>query len=207
MRRMLLVGLLAMVVPPTLTGAAAGAATDGTTTRVSVSSSGEQGTNDGFSSSISADGRYVAFGSVASNLVPGDTNNTADVFVRDRGGPVASDGLFANLRGAAEVPGPGDPDGLGAVILHTRAALGKICGQFSLSKVGTPTAAHIHSGSFGTAGPIVVDLTPIVTGQQECVTGIPAATIKAIRSHPGQYYVNVHTADYPNGAVRGQLHN
>ncbi len=30
---------------------------------------------------------------------------------------------------------------------------------------------------------------------------------KAICTHPGQYYVNVHTADYPAGAVRGQLHN
>jgi len=32
-------------------------------------------------------------------------------------------------------------------------------------------------------------------------------TIKAIRTRPGQYYVNVHTADYPAGAARGQLHN
>ncbi len=39
------------------------------------------------------------------------------------------------------------------------------------------------------------------------MTGISAATIKAIRTHPGQYYVNVHTADYPAGAARGQLHN
>ena len=84
MRRILLVGLLAMVVPPTLTGAAAGAATDGTTTRVSVSSSGEQANSDSRGSSISADGRYVAFVSGASNLVPGDTNNKCDMFLRDR---------------------------------------------------------------------------------------------------------------------------
>ncbi|MEG4912606.1 calcium-binding protein [Microcoleus sp. B7-D4] len=54
-----------------------------TTTLVSVSSSGERGNLPSQFSSISADGRFVAFGSDARNLVPGDTNNTTDVFVRD----------------------------------------------------------------------------------------------------------------------------
>jgi Tol biopolymer transport system component len=62
-------------------------ATTGVTTRVSVSSSGEEG-NAGsgsmYSVSISADGRYVAFASTASNLVADDTNAAADIFVRDR---------------------------------------------------------------------------------------------------------------------------
>jgi len=55
-----------------------------TTERVSVSSTGEQGNHDSFDASISLDGRYVAFGSLASNLVPGDTNGYEDAFVRDR---------------------------------------------------------------------------------------------------------------------------
>jgi Tol biopolymer transport system component len=58
----------------------------GTTERVSVASDGTEG-NSGASSSaptISANGRYVAFSSFASNLVPGDTNNAQDVFVHDR---------------------------------------------------------------------------------------------------------------------------
>ncbi|MEG4528985.1 calcium-binding protein [Microcoleus sp. D2_18a_D3] len=54
-----------------------------TTTRVSVDSAGNQANNYSFDISISADGRFVAFGSSASNLVPGDTNNNADIFVRD----------------------------------------------------------------------------------------------------------------------------
>jgi Tol biopolymer transport system component len=49
-----------------------------TTSRVSVSGTGEQANN------TSADGRYVAFSSGGSNLVPCDTNDTSDVFVRDR---------------------------------------------------------------------------------------------------------------------------
>jgi Tol biopolymer transport system component len=56
----------------------------GTTERVSVSTSGEEGNDYSHSPSISADGRYVAFASEASNLVPGDTNASWDVFVRDR---------------------------------------------------------------------------------------------------------------------------
>jgi len=55
-----------------------------TTTRVSVSSGGVQGNNVSNSPSISADGRYVAFQSSATNLVAGDSNGTADVFVHDR---------------------------------------------------------------------------------------------------------------------------
>ena len=56
---------------------------NGTTTRVSESTSGEQGNNSSLSARISADGRHVAFVSTASNLVSGDTNNTGDVFMHD----------------------------------------------------------------------------------------------------------------------------
>jgi len=58
----------------------------GQTTRVSVASDGTEGNYGSHQSSISADGHYVAFHSVASNLVSGDTNGTWDVFVHDRGG-------------------------------------------------------------------------------------------------------------------------
>ena len=60
------------------------AASSGSTERVSVASDGTQANDWSFGASISADGRYVAFASVASNLVPGDTNGYQDVFVRDR---------------------------------------------------------------------------------------------------------------------------
>ena len=56
----------------------------GKTTRMSVASDGKPGNGDSFSPSISADGRFVAFVSEATNLVRGDTNGAADVFVHDR---------------------------------------------------------------------------------------------------------------------------
>ena len=63
----------------TTSGAAAG-----DTTRVSVNSSGNQANGGSYVPFVSSDGRFVAFGSYASNLVPGDTNDILDVFVRDR---------------------------------------------------------------------------------------------------------------------------
>jgi Tol biopolymer transport system component len=56
----------------------------GGTTRVSVSGGGRQGNHQSLDPSVSADGRFVAFESYASNLVTGDTNGRSDVFVRDR---------------------------------------------------------------------------------------------------------------------------
>ena len=56
----------------------------GTIERVSVAADGTQGNGGSCQPSISADGRYVAFSSYASNLVPGDTNGISDVFVYDR---------------------------------------------------------------------------------------------------------------------------
>ncbi len=72
------------------------------TTRVSIGPTGDQANGESYDPAISGDGRYVAFASVASNLVAGDTNDVPDMFVRDlQAGTivrvnVASDGTQAN---------------------------------------------------------------------------------------------------------------
>jgi Tol biopolymer transport system component len=77
-------GVLAVAVAGSAAVTAGPAHADvGTTTRVSVSSDGAQGNEGSYDKGISADGRYIAFHSAASNLVPGDTNDRDDVFVRD----------------------------------------------------------------------------------------------------------------------------
>ena len=86
----------------------------GRTERVSVASNGAEGNGFSFVPSISADGRHVAFQSLATNLVPGDTNDAVDVFVRDRATgalervSVASDGTEANDDSTPQpgIPGP-----------------------------------------------------------------------------------------------------
>jgi uncharacterized membrane protein len=62
----------------------------GATTRVSVKTDGSEGNNDSDRSTISADGRFVAFASYATNLVEGDTNATKDIFLHDRQAAVTS---------------------------------------------------------------------------------------------------------------------
>jgi hypothetical protein len=69
--------LLALILTP----AGSVRAAPGNTTRVSVASDGTQSNHDSYNPSISADGRYVAFESEATNLVSGDTNNFRDIFV------------------------------------------------------------------------------------------------------------------------------
>jgi Tol biopolymer transport system component len=70
-----------------------------TTTRLSVDSAGKQGNHYSYNPSISADGRFVAFESRASNLVPGDTNNASDVFVSDIGSTSGNNPPDNNING------------------------------------------------------------------------------------------------------------
>jgi Tol biopolymer transport system component len=67
-----------------LFGGDAAGASRGVTERVSVGSAGVQANGDSYAFAISADGRYIAFDSMASNLVAADTNDASDVFVHDR---------------------------------------------------------------------------------------------------------------------------
>jgi Tol biopolymer transport system component len=82
--RLVVVSAVAALVVPVLGPSAALAHPPGTTQRVSVSSTGTAGDDFSVLAAVSADGRFVAFWSFASTLVPGDTNGTSDVFVRDR---------------------------------------------------------------------------------------------------------------------------
>ena len=109
------------------------------------------------------------------------------------------------LSGAAEVPGPGDTDGTGSAEVTVSVPKKEVCYKLTVANIETATMAHIHSGAVGAAGPIVVTLeTPTGGSSQGCatVTGNLAAQLLA---RPQNYYVNVHNAPFPSGAVRGQL--
>jgi len=110
--------------------------------------------------------------------------------------------LGAKLNGRHEVP-TGSPIGHGIVNLNLKAAGGKVCWTFKIVGLPKPRAAHIHRAPAGKAGPIVVALGGAYKAKG--CTSAPKKTIEAIESKPNAYYVNVHTAKYPNGAIRGQL--
>ncbi|MBI5649199.1 MAG: CHRD domain-containing protein [Chloroflexi bacterium] len=108
------------------------------------------------------------------------------------------------LTGAAEVPGPGDPDGSGAAHLTINQGQGEVCFDITVADVAPITAAHIHAAPTGVAGSVVVNFNVAVNGLNGCVAANPDL-IKAIRQNPADYYVNVHNASFPAGALRGQL--
>ena len=125
------------------------------------------------------------------------------------GSVAADDGgrrFSTTLTGAAEVPGPGDPDGSGTAVIRLNHGQGEVCFELEVSGIVPATAAHIHVGPADVAGPVVVGLTPPTNGSSSgCVSGVSPDLIKAIIQNPDAYYVNVHNAEYPAGALRGQL--
>lgn len=107
--------------------------------------------------------------------------------------------LEAELKGSSEVPkGPAGADGAVDLVIDGN----RVCWLFyDVKGIGKATASHIHKGAAGSAGPVVVPLGGAF--QPSGCTNSPTA--KAILAHPEDYYVNIHTAKFPAGAIRGQL--
>jgi hypothetical protein len=122
--------------------------------------------------------------------------------------------LFAKLNGRKEIGpdgrrGAGDPDGRGG--FTALVANDEVCFGLTVDNIDAPAAAHIHRGQPGKNGPIVVTLTapsggdPGATGGCVPPDGGDTAVLQEILKHSNRFYVNVHTAAFPDGAVRGQL--
>lgn len=113
--------------------------------------------------------------------------------------------LSSVLTGPAEAPGPGDPDGRGTAALRTRHSHGQVCVDLEVRNIDPATAAHIHKAPPGSPGPVVVPLTPPTNGSSSGCYSATEALVRDIAKNPGDYYVNVHNAAFPAGAIRGQL--
>jgi hypothetical protein len=121
--------------------------------------------------------------------------------------------LKAFLSGDQEVPVPagpavGDPTGRAVTFIDPR---GQSSIDYSAAWIGVhPTLGHIHKGAVGANGPIVVPLfgTPIpatIVAIAGSVDHVDPALTKDIKANPAEFYTNLHTVDFPGGAVRGQL--
>jgi|GEM_PF-3469581 len=109
--------------------------------------------------------------------------------------------LVTTMSGDQET-GAGDPDGTGSAYLWADRTANEVCISGSVSNIDLPSGAHIHSGAVGVDGPVVVVL------DQTDLTGCHAvsdALADELALTPENFYVNVHNAAFPAGAVRGQL--
>ena len=127
------------------------------------------------------------------------------------GSASADDGgrrFTTTLTGAAEVPGPGDPDGSGTAVIRLNPGQEEVCWEIQVSDITLPaTGAHIHLGTATQSGPVVVGLTPPdASGVSSGCRTADRDLIIAIIQNPENYYVNIHTQPlYGAGAIRGQL--
>lgn len=121
--------------------------------------------------------------------------------------------LVAKLSGANEVPTPGgpavgDPEGRGTAVVRVRN--NQVSFALSWRGIQAPSLGHIHEGAAGVNGPVRVPFfeTPMpatATAAAGAVTVTDPAIATAIRRNPAGFYVNLHTAEFPGGAIRGQL--
>lgn len=120
------------------------------------------------------------------------------------GVPAATAAPAIPLSGGQETAA-GDVDGHGFFTYSIEGTT--FCWTLSWQDIAAPSAAHVHVGPRGVAGPIVISLdVDGVPGPDEsgCTT-ITAELAAAISADPRDYYVNVHNAEFPPGAIRGQL--
>jgi hypothetical protein len=117
--------------------------------------------------------------------------------------------VHAKLSGASVVPGPGDANGKGT--FKAKIKNGEFCYTLKVKKLGEVTSAGIYTGEAGTTGDQVVALetgrhcTTIVADADDTTETLSESEAAALLADGGNYYVQVQTDEFPDGAVRGQL--
>jgi hypothetical protein len=119
---------------------------------------------------------------------------------------VVGNNFAATLSGANEVP-RGDPDGVGTAQIAINDTTNQICTHLEVRNIGAVTAAHIHRGAAGVNGPPVVTLDAPDDNDSDDCDDVTDALVDEIRRDPAGFYVNVHTSEFPDGAIRGQVFN
>lgn len=123
-------------------------------------------------------------------------------------GPAMKMTYKAMLSGKNEVGTKGPKTGTGMATITIDVAKNRLCYSISVKGIDLPAvAAHIHQAKAGVNGNVVVPFAtaPAKNGKAVGCRKVSATVLKAIEKNPKNYYVNVHTAKYSNGAVRGQL--
>lgn len=114
----------------------------------------------------------------------------------------------ATLLGSNEVGNVFDPDGFGTATATIDPHSGQVDWAITFSNLWTVVAAHIHSGAAGVNGPMIINFAvpsgPSRSGSfSGSVVDPDALAISALNA--SDFYFNVHTTEFPGGAIRGQL--
>ncbi len=145
-------------------------------------------------------------------LVAGTLGAAGGAAISATGAPTNNDKvLFGVLDGKNEI-GPdgrrraGDLDGKGSATAIIDE--GRLCFGLTSKNIATTTGAHIHRGTRGENGPIVVHLTapsPADPGASSGCVNIAESLAREILRNPRKFYWNIHTTEKPAGAIRGQV--
>ncbi|MCA1674847.1 MAG: CHRD domain-containing protein, partial [Actinobacteria bacterium] len=118
--------------------------------------------------------------------------------------PVKPGELSADLIAATDSQRTGTPVGHGTAAIDANRGKDELCLTLVLSGTAPVSSVHLHAGRGGVNDPVVATFTTPTAGTSVCVT-VADRLVKKIRKEPGGYYVEVHTTDPLNGALRGQL--
>ncbi|MDP9070853.1 MAG: CHRD domain-containing protein, partial [Actinomycetota bacterium] len=119
-------------------------------------------------------------------------------------GAAAGTRRSATLTGAAQIPGPGDPDGGGTAFISLNSGQDLLCLTLSVTGIAPATSVHLHNAPAGATGPVIASFLLADDSSTGCVP-VGNEVIKEIRRNPDSYYVEVHNAEFRDGALRGQL--
>lgn len=114
--------------------------------------------------------------------------------------------LHASLSGNFEIPGPGKVDARGTASVRITPGRARVCYDVDYRNIPQATMAHIHSGGAGVAGPPVLTLRVPNGGTTRGCANVARSLARDLIDRPQNFYVNVHSVAFPNGAIRGQLH-
>ena len=123
--------------------------------------------------------------------------------------------FFAVLNGGNVVSASGRAyagvrDGSGAAAITANRENTRLCVAILVNLIDKPTSAHLHEATAGKNGPIVATLTAPASGNpgtsSVCLASTDRAMVQRLRETPTNFYVDVHTGDFPAGALRGQIH-
>jgi hypothetical protein len=156
-------------------------------------------------------GPYVKL-RVSGKALAAHAKHAADIIPAPSGGcprtvlTATSGGTAFQIALTGEAEGTGDPVATGTATVRLRAGQAQVCYQLAADNLPTASAAHIHQGPAGSAGNVVIPLkTPDANGKSSGCAGTTRPLVRSILGSPDGFYVNVHTAAFPAGAIRGQL--